>query len=241
MNYLEQIVAFQRWKDVNPLPASAIALWYELMAACNKAGWPEEFTIQNAMLQATAGLSRKEFDRARQMLINLRRIHYGKSKRVNTAGNYTLIPFSIVQKGQQNGQQEGHREEHRRDNKKDNYKDLKDKQKRNETETVITGDGSPLSTKFTPPTLEEVISYCEERKNNVDASKWFDFYASKGWMVGKNKMKDWRAAVRTWENTRQSAGSSRKETSFDVLQRMMRDGEGDGPTGRIEVNHDMLG
>lgn len=53
--------------------------------------------------------------------------------------------------------------------------------------------------RFTPPTLEDVKSYCLERKNKVDAEKWFDFYQSKGWMVGKNKMKDWKAAIRTWE------------------------------------------
>ncbi len=50
-----------------------------------------------------------------------------------------------------------------------------------------------------PPTIEEVTKYCEERKNGVNPSKWHDFYSSKGWMVGRNKMKDWRAAVRTWE------------------------------------------
>lgn len=52
---------------------------------------------------------------------------------------------------------------------------------------------------FIPPTLEEVISYCKERNNSVDPQKWYDFYESKGWMIGKNKMKNWKAAVRTWE------------------------------------------
>ena len=53
--------------------------------------------------------------------------------------------------------------------------------------------------KFTPPTVTEVSSYCKERNNDVDAERFCDFYQSKNWMVGKNKMKDWRAAVRTWE------------------------------------------
>ena len=52
---------------------------------------------------------------------------------------------------------------------------------------------------FTPPTLDEVRAYCEERNNGIDAERFIDFYASKGWMVGKNKMKDWKACVRTWE------------------------------------------
>ena len=52
---------------------------------------------------------------------------------------------------------------------------------------------------FVPPTLEEVSDYCKERGKGVDPNKWYDFYQSKGWMIGKNKMKDWKAAVRTWE------------------------------------------
>lgn len=53
--------------------------------------------------------------------------------------------------------------------------------------------------KFIKPTLEEVKGYCEERNNMVDHNRFYDFYESKGWMVGKNKMKDWKACIRTWE------------------------------------------
>jgi hypothetical protein len=53
--------------------------------------------------------------------------------------------------------------------------------------------------KFIPPSIEEVTFYCNERSNSVDVNKWYDFYTSKGWMIGKNKMKDWKAAIRTWE------------------------------------------
>ena len=52
---------------------------------------------------------------------------------------------------------------------------------------------------FIPPTAEEVKAYCDERGNNVNPQAFVDFYGSKGWMVGSNKMKDWQAAVRTWE------------------------------------------
>ena len=54
-------------------------------------------------------------------------------------------------------------------------------------------------TPFRPPTVEEVETYCQERQNGVDASRFVDFYASKGWKIGNSPMKDWRAAVRTWE------------------------------------------
>jgi hypothetical protein len=49
------------------------------------------------------------------------------------------------------------------------------------------------------PTVDEIKAYCEERKNGVNAEQFFDYYESKGWVVGKSKMKDWRASVRTWE------------------------------------------
>lgn len=52
---------------------------------------------------------------------------------------------------------------------------------------------------FKPPSVDEVRAYCLERKNNVSAEAFVDFYSSKGWMVGKNKMKDWKSAVRNWE------------------------------------------
>jgi len=54
--------------------------------------------------------------------------------------------------------------------------------------------------KFLKPTLDEIREYCNSRSNGVNVEKFFDFYESKGWMVGKNKMKNWQACVRTWEN-----------------------------------------
>lgn len=54
---------------------------------------------------------------------------------------------------------------------------------------------------FTPPSLAEVQAYCQERGKGVNAQRFVDFYASKGWMVGKNRMKDWKAAMRgQWED-----------------------------------------
>lgn len=53
--------------------------------------------------------------------------------------------------------------------------------------------------KYRTPTLEEVTAYCNERNNRVDPQVWMNHYQAVGWMVGKNKMRDWKAAVRTWE------------------------------------------
>jgi hypothetical protein len=60
-------------------------------------------------------------------------------------------------------------------------------------------------TGFQPPTLDEVKDYCKERDNSVNPDKWYNFYESKGWMIGKNKMKSWKAAVRTWEEDKKES------------------------------------
>jgi hypothetical protein len=77
---------------------------------------------------------------------------------------------------------------------------------------------------FTPPTLEEVQNYCRERGNQVDPEKWYDFYSAKGWMIGKNKMKDWRAAVRTWEK---DEGERAKAAPFKSTRNKRRNDPGD--------------
>lgn len=72
---------------------------------------------------------------------------------------------------------------------------------------------------FTPPTLNEVSAYCRERQNSVDPEKFIDFYQSKGWMVGRNRMKDWKAAVRTWEK-RSKEISNQKSQELDSFYAM---------------------
>lgn len=75
-----------------------------------------------------------------------------------------------------------------------------------ETETSINDllqiyPPKPKTTRFVKPTLEEVKAYCRERMNMVDAEKFMNYYESNGWKVGKNPMKDWKAAIRTWEKS----------------------------------------
>ena len=69
--------------------------------------------------------------------------------------------------------------------------------------------------RFLPPSVEEVQTYCKERSNNVDANAFVDFYESKGWMVGKSKMKDWKACVRTWEQRDKKDKKTQKKISTE--------------------------
>jgi len=71
-----------------------------------------------------------------------------------------------------------------------------------------------------PPQLEWVTEYCNERRNNVIPQKFFDHYSARGWMIGKNKMKDWQAAVRTWEQSGYSDNKENKPTTPSYHQRL---------------------
>jgi predicted phage replisome organizer len=76
--------------------------------------------------------------------------------------------------------------------------------------------GTKPSKRFSPPTVEEVAQYCFDRMSCVDPQRFVDYYTSNGWMVGKNKMKDWKAAVRTWEqkDKPQSRASTKSNNPF---------------------------
>ena len=87
---------------------------------------------------------------------------------------------------------------------------------------------------FSTPTVDDVRAYCLERNNKVDPQSFVDFYESKGWMIGKNKMKDWKAAVRTWERsetktrqgetaklTKDNNNFERRRYDMDALERSL--------------------
>lgn len=73
------------------------------------------------------------------------------------------------------------------------------------------------ATRFSTPTIEEVKAYCQERKNYINPERFIDFYQSKNWMIGKNKMKDWKAAVRTWEHKEEQKGGSNESTQEYII------------------------
>ena len=71
--------------------------------------------------------------------------------------------------------------------------------KENTTHTSMCLKEKSTSSRFIPPTLNEIVDYCNQRNNRVDPERFYNFYESKGWFVGKNKMKSWKAAIHTWE------------------------------------------
>jgi uncharacterized protein YdaU (DUF1376 family) len=111
----------------------------------------------------------------------------------------------------------------------------------------ITNNQDKKSRGFSPPSLSDVKNYCLSRNNLVDVNTFFDFYASKGWMVGKNKMKDWKACVRVWEKrdganngqyqqspAKRGQSLSKSERRDEAARRYLEENNDDGvawPTG----------
>jgi hypothetical protein len=80
----------------------------------------------------------------------------------------------------------------------------------------VEASKSPKPTRFSPPSLEDVKEYCQERGNRVDAQRFVDHYSSNGWKVGRNPMRDWKAAVRTWERTEAERSTGARNTGFQT-------------------------
>ena len=96
-----------------------------------------------------------------------------------------------------------------------------------EIELDTKANKSPTKAKrFVKPTLSEIKQYCMERKNNVTAEQFYDYYESNGWKVGKNSMKDWKACVRTWERSeyrKSTVKKNSKEDAINVVKELMNE------------------
>lgn len=119
-----------------------------------------------------------------------------------------------------------------KENEKEKEKEkVKEKESKNNSNNIyMCGEKLPTQTprkNFVKPTVEEVRNYCIERKNNVNPEKFIDFYEAKDWYIGKNKMKDWKAAVRTWERNTSSGYTNSISNRVDVVDSWLTGGAND--------------
>jgi len=122
----------------------------------------------------------------RNFLKQLEKEQQVKQRKSHSYSIIEIINYEIYQEKEQQDVQQ-------KDNRKTTERQQKNTNKKNKEE--IKNEKNII-----PPAKNLVIEYCQQRKNNVDVNRWYNFYESKGWMIGKNKMKDWQAAIRTWED-----------------------------------------
>lgn len=235
MNYIQEINKFEQFVESNYLSSMAQLLWYKLMQKCNRSGWQEQIQISNLRLMADLHIGEKTLIKARKELEEAGLIEVVKGKK-GCPNQYKLIPINTVREENpventviNTVQIENPVENPSRNTVKNTaiYKQNKNNKKK-DTNVSKEKTVSAASNRFIPPTLQEVQEYCQERGNKVDAGQFIDFYSAKGWHVGKNKMKDWKACVRTWERNNHLAKTNRvisfnnfqqRNTDYDALVR----------------------
>lgn len=197
MKYIDEINSFQDWLLSNShLSSSARILWYTLMHYNNKCGWKEEFNIAMSALELSSGMSKQAITRARNVLRQAGRIEF-TTRPGNQSTVYRIIPFAF-QNGTQSDTQTDTQAVTQADTQSGTQADtiprLDKTRLDNRKESKPKKESSTI-----PPTADMVMAYCKKRNNGIDAQQFIDFYEARGWMIGKTKMKDWQAAIRTWE------------------------------------------
>lgn len=124
----------------------------------------------------------------------------------------TILNWNDYQGSEQRIEQQVNNKRTTTEQQVNTYKNVK-KEKNDKNINKEKENPKAKSIRFVPPSLEEVEAYCKSRNNKVDAGRFIDFYESKGWMVGKNKMKDWKASVRTWEKRDSQPKTENKPTN----------------------------
>lgn len=198
MNYIQQLNEFDRWLEANTLPAASQLLYYRLLAISNRCGWPEWIAVDVNRLMTITGVSKNTALAARDNLasagfINIRKGKKGSPSKIKILCKYYTEneTVSCTVSCTEN----------------ETVSCTHNKTKLNKT-NISSVDDITKRARFIPPSVGQIKAYCDERGNKVDAQRFFDFYSAKGWMIGKNKVKDWRACVRTWENQKDKTQAS---------------------------------
>lgn len=164
---------------------------------------------------------------------------YGEEPNMDLLQDFAAIAFELIKpnldssrRKAENGKIGGSKKQNSSKTKANYNQDKVESNKENEKENKkdkeieIEKDIIDKRKRFTPPTVEEVQSYCIERRNTVDAERFVDFYSAKGWKVGNQPMKDWRAAVRTWEKREERSPQKPRRKSFaEIAAEMDKEGK----------------
>lgn len=158
--------------------------------------------------------------------VNVVLMYLSKCGLIETSDNVNfLLPYVVENTGTETDAARRMREMRSRNNvtpllhgcytEKEEEKEI---EKEVEVEEEVVYAAQPQRKRFIPPTREEVQQYITEHGYHVDAERFTDYYTSNGWMVGKNKMKDWKAAVRTWERKEKESENATSNIFQQIAQ-----------------------
>lgn len=180
-------------------------LWIHILLKANyvEKEWMGEPIPMGSLVTSTDKLSNETGLTTQQVRTALKKLKLTNEISVKTTNKFTVISINKW-------------DEYQADNDPCNNRETNEQQsgnKRATTSIEIKKERNKEIKNNIRPSIEEVEAYCSERGNRVDPQKWFDYYSSNGWKVGKNPMKDWKACVRTWErNTNVSTTPRRNES-----------------------------
>ena len=221
MSYIDLINGFESVCESETLPVASQLLWYKLVHICNRRGWPEWVSVDNMRLMSVSGIKdEKTLIRSRNKLVDLGLFDY-KPGRKGSPGKYKILTGNFPAKMPVNMPVETPvKMPVNMPVETPDINKTKTKIKTNKKTTNV------VQKSFVPPSVEEVRTYCAERDNGISPEQFVDFYSAKGWMVGKNKMKDWKACVRTWEQRQKgdSRGKRNDESDDGICKQLAREG-----------------
>ncbi|MBS5907842.1 MAG: hypothetical protein KIC84_11515 [Dysgonomonas mossii] len=201
MKYIDLINNVWELREQGIISSLEQDLYLYLIHKCNRLNWKNPFNQSTDILCSVLGINRNTLTQRRNRLKQLGLIDFKDGITKKKPAEYRLMCIKndtqpITESSTQcSTQPMTEPSTYTKDKtRQDNKKESKEKTKR-----------------FSPPQIEEIKAYCNERKNNISAEHFFNFYTSKDWMIGKNKMKDWRAAVRTWESKQKGGINETKQ------------------------------
>lgn len=233
MSLTDEVRAFDEWLEYNELSTQGIAFWYALLNRFNRAHWKKDIIVANSVFESKTGLSISGIKKIRNHLKQIGLIDF-TSRSGNRAPMYHFVsvvaltePHTATQSATQCATQCATHSDTQGDTQSDtqsapiNRQDI-DIDVDEELKESKLKKARSKSIAFVKPTLEEVEAYCQERGSNVDPVKFFSYYESNGWKVGRNSMKDWHRAIVTWERNDYGYGVRQPAKRESLVERTER-------------------
>lgn len=228
MTYLDLLNGFHDLLMRSQVSKNGQLLYHTLLMINNKSSWSDWFQRTNVSLYSMMGMSEKGLIEARKELKELGIIDYIPSKKKGQVTKYSLLHCKIYGSKYSLNDSENDSLNDSQKSVEMTAKTTDNKRLKTKTKTKTEKKTTDVVQKnFVPPSVEEVRAYCLSRCNDVDPERFVDFYSAKGWMVGKNKMKDWKACVRTWEQRQKGESHGKRDVAADdgICKQLAREGK----------------